>query len=117
MSTTRKSEKIVFALNVKKDSKLYLACFDAVRQHVVYWNKWIQAEGWIDIINDRYDLPTTLKFTSSDLNRAIGRHPRFSCIDIIKESNLDGVYKASYFETTLGKKLIAYYITSLNVLP
>ena len=91
-------EKIIFALNVKKDSKLYLACFDAVRQHAVYWNKWIQDEGWIDIINDRFDLPTTLKFKASDLNRAIGRNARFTGIGTITESNLNGVYKASYFE-------------------
>jgi hypothetical protein len=28
-----------------------LRCFDSVRQHQQYWNKWILDEGWIDIIN------------------------------------------------------------------
>jgi hypothetical protein len=74
-------EKTIFALNGKKDSSLYLACFDGVRQHQHYWNKWILSDAWIDIINDRYELPSSLQFNSADLNRAIGRHPRFISID------------------------------------
>ena len=87
-------EKTIFALNGKKDAKLYLACFDFVRQHPQYWNKWILSDGWIHIINDVYDMTNSLKFVSTDLNRAIGKHPRFSCIDNIGESNLEGIYKA-----------------------
>ena len=97
-------EKTIFALRGKKDSSLYLACFDGVRQHQQYWNKWIVSDAWIDIINDRYELPSSLQFNSADLNRAIGRHPRFIYIDTVGESNSEGIYKASYFEKVDNKK-------------
>jgi hypothetical protein len=69
-----------------------------VRKHKQYRNKWIAADGWIDIINDRYDIPANLKFVAADLNRAIGRHPKFGSIDTIGDANLLGLYKATYFE-------------------
>jgi hypothetical protein len=52
MTTTPNHEKAHFAQGVKKDAKLYLACFDYARQLQQYWNKWIHDEGWIDIMNE-----------------------------------------------------------------
>ena len=104
----------------KKNGKLYLLCFDSVRRHTQYWNKWILDDCWIDIINERFDIPTHLKFASSDLNRAIGRDQRFNGIDTVGESNVNGVYnKASYFERVGAKhvRLTAYYVTSSMKLP
>jgi hypothetical protein len=52
MSTTRSRKKAHFTPAAKKGAKLFLGCFDLVREHKQYWNKWIAADGWIDIIND-----------------------------------------------------------------
>jgi hypothetical protein len=100
MSTTPNHENTQFVEGAKKDATFFLRCFDSVRQHKEYWNKWIIDDGWIDIIEDRFDIPTNLKFVSGQLNRAIGtcRHPRYSGIDILGDSNVNGLYKATYFE-------------------
>jgi hypothetical protein len=98
MTTTPNHEKAHFALGVNKDAKHYLACFDYARQLQQYWNKWILDKGWIDIMNECFEIPTHLKFSCSDLNRAIGRSPIFNGIDTVGESNLKGLYKATYFE-------------------
>jgi hypothetical protein len=76
-----KQQKGTLRADCKKGAKLFLDCFDAVREHKQYWDKCIAADGWIDIINNRYDIPTNLKFVAADLNRAIGRHPKFSSIE------------------------------------
>jgi hypothetical protein len=119
MSTTPNHEKAQFGGDVQKNSKLFLRCFDSVRQHKQYWNKWILDDGWIDIIEDRFEIPTKLKFGSSQLNRAIGRDQRFSGIDTVGDANVNGVYKATYYERVGKKKsrLTAYYVTTPNKLP
>ena len=98
MSTAPIHKKAHLAPGIKKETTLFIGCFDSVRQHKQYWNKWIVAEAWIEIINARYDIPTSLKFVSGDLNRAIGKTPKYSSIDTIGETNVHGLYKASYFE-------------------
>ncbi len=45
----------------KKGAKLYLGCFDSVRKHKHYWNKWIVDDCWIDIINERLEIATRLQ--------------------------------------------------------
>jgi hypothetical protein len=103
----------------KKGAKLFLDCFNAVKEHKQYWNKWIVTDGWINIIDDRYDIPTNLKCIAADLNRAMGMHPKFSSIDTIGDTNVHGLYKATYFaHGGKGKsRLTAYYVTSPNTLP
>jgi hypothetical protein len=78
------------------------------------------ADGWIDIINERYDIPTNLKLVAADLNRVIGRHPKFSSIYTIGNTNVHGLYKTTYFEHGGKRKyrLTAYYyVTSPDTLP
>jgi hypothetical protein len=103
MSTTPIHKKAHFAPSVKKDAKLFLICFDFIRQQQHYWHKWILDTGWIDIIDDHFDIPSNLKFVSSNLNRAIGRSAIVNGIDSVSESNVNGLYKATYFER-VGKK-------------
>jgi hypothetical protein len=93
-------QKGTLCADCKKWATLFLDCFVAVREHKQYWNKWIAADGWINIINDRYNIPTSLKFVAAaDLNRAIGGHPKFSSsIDTIGNTNVHGLYKATCFE-------------------
>jgi hypothetical protein len=76
-------------------------------------------DGWIDIINDGNDIPTNLKFVAVDLNRAIRSHPKFSSIETIGDTNVHGLYKATYFEHGGRRKsrLTAYHVTSLDTLP
>jgi hypothetical protein len=64
MSTTPNRKKANFVPGVKKDTKFYLICFDSVRQHEQYWNKWIRDDGWINIINERFEIPAHLKFVA-----------------------------------------------------
>jgi hypothetical protein len=121
MSTTPDRKKAHFALTAKKRGKDFSwVLFDSVREHTQYWNKWIAADGWINIINDRYDIPTNLKFIAADLNRAIGRHPKFGSIDTIGDTNVLGLCKATYFEhggKRKSSRLTAYYVTTPNTLP
>ena len=69
-----------------------------MRQHTEYWNQWIRDMAWIDIINERIEIPSSLRFLATDLNKAIGRSHRFHGIDSVGESNINGVYKATYHE-------------------
>jgi hypothetical protein len=105
MSTTPIHKKAHFTQSVKKDAKLFLICFNFVGQHQQYWNKWILATDWIDIMDEHFDIPSNLKFVSSDLNRAIGRSPIFNGIDSVSEPNVNGLYKATYFERVCKKSL------------
>jgi hypothetical protein len=98
MSTTPNCKKAHFVPTIKKGAKLFLDCFDAVREHKQYWNKWIAADSWMDIIKDRYDNTANLKFVAADSKRAIGRHPKSSSIDTIGNTNVHRLYKATYFE-------------------
>jgi hypothetical protein len=105
---------------LRKGAILFLDCFDAVREHTQYWNKWIAADGWIDIIIDQYEIPTNLKFVAADLNRAIGRHPKFGSIDTVGNTKVHGrLYKATDFDHGGKRKsrLTAYYVTSPDTLP
>ena len=120
MSTPPILEKVELDYSVKKDTKHFLRCFDAVRKLKMYWNKWITAKCWIDIINKWYEMPPNLKFTADNLNRAVGRDAKFkNGINAIKDANLHGVYKASFKEQIGSKRrmLTAYYITSIKSLP
>ena len=119
MTTTPSQDYVKLDLGVKKDTKHYLRCFDAVRKLQKYWNKWITAECWIEIINERYEMPPDLKFTADNLNRAIARDPKFNGIDAIKDKNIHGVFKAQY-KANVGKKrltLTAYYVTNAMSMP
>jgi hypothetical protein len=61
----------------------------------------VDCRRWLDQYNihDQYDIPTNLKFVAADLNRAIGRHPKFGSIDTIGDTNdVLGLYKATLKE-------------------
>jgi hypothetical protein len=47
---------------VKKGLKHRLRFFDAVCKLKQRWKKWLTAECWTDIINERHDVPANLKF-------------------------------------------------------
>ena len=47
--------------------KHFLRCFDAVCKLNIYWNRWITAKCWIDIINERYKMPPDLNFNADNL--------------------------------------------------
>jgi hypothetical protein len=119
MSTTPHQEKELICSGVKKDRKHFLRCFDGVSKLRQYWNKWITDDCWMDIINERYEMPSELKFTAVELNAAIARHPKFQGIDTIKDINIHGVYRAvtkMECENT-RKRVTAYYVTNPAKLP
>jgi hypothetical protein len=59
------SKKIRLGAGQKKDTSLIiLDCFGGVIMLQPYWNKWITADVWVDIINNRYDIPDDLKFST-----------------------------------------------------
>jgi hypothetical protein len=66
--------------------------------------KWIRDNGWIDIINERFEIPALHQFVSADLNRSIGRSPRFGGINSLQEYNIHGLFKASNLERVGTKK-------------
>jgi hypothetical protein len=102
-------QKGTIRANCKKGAKLFLDCFCAVRERKQYWNKWIAPDGWIDTIN----VLTNHKIVAADLNRAIGKYPKLSSIDTIGDTNVHGLYKATYFEDGGKRKsrLTAYFVT------
>mgnify|MGYP000650717586 FL=1 len=119
MSTTPNRDCIKLDSGVKKGSQHYLRCFDAVRKLKQYWNKWLTAECWIDIINERYDMPANLKFNATNLNRAMGRDQKYKGIEVTKDLNIHGVYKSSFKEQVGERRtmITAYYITNPKLLP
>ena len=111
-------EKVQFGPSRKKDASLFLDCFRGVTKHREYWNKWVVDECWIDVINKRYDMPESIRFTAVELNRAISRNAGFQAagIDSLTLANSLGVYKSSYQPPqkpgTSHRRVTGYYITT-----
>ena len=101
MSATGIPKKVLHKSSRKKDTALYLDCFQAVTKHTEYWNKWIVDKCWISIINERFDIPSSLQFDERALNAAIGRNPVFKTVGIatVSVSNSLGIYKSSFRPT------------------
>jgi hypothetical protein len=118
MSATGMHEKVQFGPSRKKDASLFLDCFRGVTKHREYWNKWVVDECWIDVINERYDMPESIRFTAVELNRAISRNAGFQAagIDSLTLANSLGVYKSSYRPPkkpgTSRRRVTGYYITT-----
>ncbi len=116
MSTTPNHEKAQFGADVKKHPKLFLRCFDLVRQHKQYWNNWISDQCWINLSNERFEIPESLQFTKSNLNTALSRNKMYDGIDILTTANALGLYKSSYRPGKI--RITGYYATSTpNVRP
>jgi hypothetical protein len=122
MASSVLAKKIQLGPGRKKNAALILDCFRDVTKLKQYWNKWIVADVWIDIINERFKICDSLKFKSKELNAAIGRNGayRSNQIDATTLPNGMGVYKAWNKSRDENKKLtstVAYFITTPNVLP
>ncbi len=115
MSATGASKNLRFATGRKKDTSLFLDCFRDVTVHKQYWNKWISDQCWIDIINERFDIPQSLQFTTRNLNTALSRSKIYDGIDILTTANGLGIYKSSYKK--LNTQVTGYYITTPGVRP
>jgi hypothetical protein len=59
-------------------------------------NKWMMDEVWIEIINDRFNIPTGVVITTADLNSATSRDPAMKTCIVYTMSNCLGMYKACY---------------------
>ena len=112
MSTRPNQDNLKLDSAVKKVATYFLRCFDAKGNLKQYWNKWTTTKYWIDITNERYKMPPGLHFSADNLTRAVDRDPNFNTIDIVKDSNMHGVNKASFKEQFRLKRrmLTAYYI-------
>jgi hypothetical protein len=79
MSAAGMPKKLQSGPGRKKDASLFLDCFRCVTKHREYWNKWKVDKCWIDVINERYDIPESIQFTAVELNGAISRNagPRY----------------------------------------
>ena len=116
------SKKIQLAPGRKKNSALILDCFRDATQLKQYWNKWIVADVWIEIINDKFDITDSLKFESKELNAAISRNGNYRSnqIDATTMPNGIGLYKSWRKKRDDNKKMTttyAYFSTAPNVLP
>jgi hypothetical protein len=115
MSAIRTSKNLRFATGRKKDSSLFLDCFRHVIIHKQYWNKWISDQCWINLINDRFEIPESLQFTKTNLNTALSRNKMYDGIDILTAANALGLYKSSYRPGKI--RITGYYLTTPNVRP
>jgi hypothetical protein len=116
------SKKIQLAPGRKKNNALILDCFRDVTRLKQYWNKWIVADVWVDIINDRFDITDSLKFESKELNAAISRNGNYRSnqIDATTMPNGIGLYKSWRKKRDDNQKMTttyAYFATAPNVLP
>ena len=95
MSSSVLSKKLQIAPGRKRDSKLILECFQGVTILRPYWNKWIVASLWLDIIYSRYELVEDLQFSSKELQTAISRNKVFKSknIETTVMPNPLGIYK------------------------
>jgi hypothetical protein len=118
MSATGIPKGIQLVSGRKKNASLFLACFRGVIKHAQYWNKWIVVECWIDLINERYEVPEALKFTAGQLSGAVARDAAFKAagVDIVTSANSLGVYRSSY-KPKGAKKITAYFITTPGTKP
>ena len=68
----------------------------------------------MDIIEQRYELPDSLRFTAAQLNVAITRNAAFRTagIESVMQSNCLGIYRSSYRPERLSARIYGYYITT-----
>ena len=115
MSAIGISKNLRFATGRKKDYSLFLDCFRHVIIHKQYWNKWISDQCWINLINERFEIPESLQFTKTNLNTALSRNKMYDGIDILTTANALGIYKSSYRPGKI--RSTGYYVTTPNVRP
>jgi hypothetical protein len=113
MSATGESKKLRTLSCRKKDTSLYLDCFRHVIIHKQYWNKWISDQCWINLINERIEIPESLQFTKANLNGAFSRNPMYGSIRILTIPNALGIYQSSYKKG--NQRITGYYITTPNL--
>jgi hypothetical protein len=119
MSTTPNRDCMKLDLGAKKGLKHSLWCFDAVCKLKQRWNKWLTGECRTYIVNERCDMPANLKFTASDLNRAMGSDPKHEGIEATKNTNMHGVCKSSFKEQVGERRtmLTAHCVTNPKLFP
>ena len=117
MSATGIPKKLQLGSSRKKGASLFLDCFRGVIKHKEYWNKWIVAQCWIDVINERYEMQESIRFTADELNRAIARNAGYksASIDTVTAANSFGIYKSTYRPS--GQRVAAHCITTPGIKP
>jgi hypothetical protein len=103
MSTTLNRDCTKLDSGAKKGSKHCLRCFDAACKLKQRWNKWLTAECWTDIVNERCEMPADLKFAASNLNRAMGSNPKHEGTEVTKDTNMQGDHESS-FKVQVGER-------------
>ena len=109
----------------KADSRFIVECFQHVMDNTTYHDKWLKSECIVDLVNKHISLPSSLQFSSKELNSAISRNTLFKAagIQCTTRPNSLGIYQAKYGRKKRiqnKKKTIhvtAYYITKPGSLP
>ena len=105
MSATGRSQRLHVDFGLKKGLPFVRNCFDLARSTRRYQNKWYTAQAWVDIINQLIIIPQDLKFTSKDLNMAIGRGAKYKAVALNATTvpNPLGLYATDFSPRSKGK--------------
>ena len=81
---------------------------------------WIDADVWVDLIHQRFEIPINLEFKAADLNRVLSRNYPYKAYDLecTTTPNDIGVYKATKKAGISGNdNTTAYLSTTPKTLP
>ena len=126
MSTSDLPKKAHFGRTGSRGTAFVIECFEFARKNQLFWNKWMTADCWMEVINRLIDIPKPMEFSVEQLNRAIGRNANYSAANINTtiQPNAFGLYKASYSTHDVGangernaKRITGYYSTTPGKLP
>mgnify|MGYP003317752728 CR=1 FL=1 len=55
---------------------------EKLTKNQLFWNKWMTADCWMEVINRLIDIPKPMEFSVEQLNRAIGRNANYRAANI-----------------------------------
>ena len=104
MSTSDLPKKVHFGRTGSRGTAFVIECFEFARKNQLFWNKWMTADCWMEVINRLIDIPKPMEFSVEQLNRAIGRNANYRAANINTtiQPNAFGLYKATYSTHDVG---------------
>ena len=96
------------------------SCFADIVKLPQYVNMWVNADVWVDLIHQRFEIPINLEFKAADLNRVLSRNYPYKAYDLecTTTPNDIGVYKATKKAGISGNdNTTAYLSTTPKTLP
>ena len=122
---------IVVPRNLQEDAsgklkhRFLVDCFLGATDKTEYWNRWLPDSDWVTIIQEVYNIPIDLTFSTSDLNCAIMKDVRLKCmVENYSTANTSGIFRAKHRREVFDRRgkrkqerITCYNVTTPGIVP